>query len=66
MVLKRGQTIGLVKSCVVMQEEQGQTLGERSDPTQSVTGASNDTNICIGGNSVGNTEKADGVQSLEN
>ena len=57
MVLKRGQTIGLVTSCVVMQEKHGQTLAGGSDATQSSTGISNDTDTCIGGPSVGNLEK---------
>ena len=57
MVLKRGQTIGLLTSCIVMQEEQCQTTVERSNPTQSVTGTSNDTDTCIGGASVGDSEK---------
>ena len=70
MVLKRWQTIGLVTSCIVTQEEQGQTPVEHSDTMQSVMGKSNDTNTHIGGASVGDTEKAgqkpDSVQSLEN
>ena len=37
LVLKRGQTIGLVTSCVVMQAEQGQTPERRKEETQSVT-----------------------------
>ena len=69
-VLKRGQTIGLVTSWVVTQEEQGQTLAERSDATQSVTGTSNDTDTRIGGASVGDTGKAgwkaDSIHSVEN
>ena len=69
-MLKRGQTIGLVTSCVVTQEKQGQTLVKRSDKTQSVTGTRNDTDNYIGGTSVGNSEKAgwkaDSVQSVEN
>ena len=58
MVLKREQTIRLVTSCVMMQEEQGQTPGERSDVTQSVKRMSNDMDTRIGGVSVGNAEKA--------
>ena len=46
-MLKRGQTIGLVTSCVVTQEEQGQTLA----------GHNNDRDTCIGGASVGDTVK---------
>ena len=34
--LKRGQTIGLVTSCVVTQEEQGQAPAEHSEAKQSV------------------------------
>ena len=58
MVLKRGQTVGLVTSCVVTQEEQGQIPAKHSDPTQSVRGTSNDMGTRIGGASVGDTEKA--------
>ena len=69
-MLKRGQTIGLVTSCVVTQAEQGQTPGRRKEDTQSVTGLSNDRDTCIGGTSVGDTEKAgrkaDSAQSIEN
>ena len=69
-LLKRGQTIGLVTSCVVMQEEQGQTPVECSDATQSVTGKSNDMDTIIGGACVGYAEKAgqkaDIIQSIQN
>ena len=69
-VLKRGQTIGLVMSCVVTQEEQGHSLIENSDATQSVTGKSNDTENCVGGASGRRAEKegqtANSVQSIEN
>ena len=54
MMLKRGQTVGLVMSCKMTQEEQGQKPAECSDATQSVTGTSNDTDTC----SVGDDEKA--------
>ena len=68
MVLKRGQTVGLVTSCKVTQEEQGQTPAEPRDTTQRITGTSKDTSTCIGGGSVGDTEKsgwkADSVQSM--
>ena len=57
-MLKRGQNIGLVTSCILTQEEQGQTPGERSDVTQSVKRMSNDMDTRIGGVSVGNAEKA--------
>ena len=40
--LKRGQTIGLVTSCVVTQYEQGQKPEKREEDTQCVTGWSND------------------------
>ena len=43
-VLKRGQTVGLVTSCVVTQEEQGPTQVVRNEVMQSITGTSNDTN----------------------
>ena len=57
MGLKRGQTIkGLVTSCVVMQEEQGQAPLECSDATQSVTRTSNDMDTRIGGASVGDVK----------
>ena len=70
MVLKRGKTVGLVTSCVVMQEEQGQTPAELCDTTQCVTGTSNDMGTHIGGASVEEAEKAgwkaDSVQSVVN
>ena len=69
-MLKRGQTIGLVTSCVVTHEEQGQALVERNDATQCVLERSNDTESCIGGATVSDVEKAgrkaDNVQSIEN
>ena len=58
LMLKRGQMIGLVTSCVVTQDEQGQTQEVFKEDTQSVTGQSNDTDTCIGGASVWDTEKA--------
>ena len=69
-VLKRGQTVELVTSCIVtIQEEQGQTPAEHNDTTQSITYTSNDKGTCIGGASVGDTEKAgwkaDSLQSVE-
>ena len=57
-LLKRGQTIGLVTSCIVTQEEHGQAPVERSDATQSVTGKSNAKDRLIGGASEGDDEKA--------
>ena len=56
--LKRGQAIGLVTSCLVTQEEQGQAPAECSDATQSLTKTSNDAYTCIGVASVGDAEKA--------
>ena len=35
-LLKRGQTVGLVTSCVVMQEEQGKTSAVHNEVMQSV------------------------------
>ena len=68
--MKRGQTIGLVTSCVVTQDEQGQTLEVYKEDRQSITGQRNDTDTRIGGASVGDTEKAvrktDSVQPIEN
>ena len=68
-MLKRGQTVRLVTSCVVMQEEQGQTPAEHSDAMQSVTGTCNDKGTHIGSTSVGDAEKgcwkAQSVQSVE-
>ena len=37
LMLKRGQTIGLVTSCIVRQAEKGQTLEMRKEDTQSIT-----------------------------
>ena len=69
-MLKRGQTIGLVTSFVVMQAEQGQLPEKSKEDMQSVTGGSNNTDTLKGGASVGNAEKAgrkaDRVQSIEN
>ena len=69
-MLKSGQMIGLVMSCIVMQAEQSQTSGRRKENTQSVTGRSIDMDTRIGGASVGDAEKAgrkaDSVQSIEN
>ena len=57
-------------SCIVTQEEQGQTPAMRITATQSVTGTSNDMGTRIGGSRVGDAEKAswkaDSVQSVEN
>ena len=69
-LLKRGQTIEVVTSYVVVKEEKGQTPVECSDATQSVTGRSNAKDNCIGGTSGRREEKAgqiaDSVQSIEN
>ena len=69
LMMKREQTIGLVTLCVVMQGEQGQTPEWRKEATKSITRRSNDMDTCIGGASVGNTEKAgrkaDSVESIE-
>ena len=71
LMLKRGQTIGLVMSCVVTQAERGQKLEIHKEDTKSITGRSNDMDTCIGGSSVGDGgekagRKADSVQSIEN
>ena len=63
--LKRGQTIGLVTSCIGTQAEQGQLPEKHKEDTQSFTGRSNDTDTCIGGASGENAEKAGSVHSLE-
>ena len=69
-ILKRGQLKGLVMSCIVTQEEQGQVPVKRKEDMPSVTEQSNDMGTHIGGASVGNEEKAgwkaDSVQSIEN
>ena len=57
-MLKRGQTIGLVMSCVVTQAEQGQLPEKCKEDTQSVTGRSNNTDTRIGGAIVKSAEKA--------
>ena len=57
-MLKRGQTIGLVMSCLMTQAEQGQLPEKCKEDTQLVTGRSNNTDTHIGGPSVGNVEKA--------
>ena len=49
MILKRGQSIELVTSCILTLEEQGQTPAVCSEVKQSVTVASNDTDTRIGG-----------------
>ena len=58
LMLKIGQTIGLVTSCIVRQVEQGQLPEKHKEDMQSVTGQSNDRNTCIGSASRGNAEKA--------
>ena len=56
-VLKRGLNVGSVMSCIVTQEEQGQTPAEHGDKRQSITGTSNDIGTPIGGSSVGDKRK---------
>ena len=51
-LLKRGQTIGLVTSCVLTQAEQGQLLEKRKEDTHHVIGQNKDKKTCIGGASV--------------
>ena len=57
-------------SCIVTQEEQGQTPAAHSEVTQRVMGTSNDIDTYKGGASGGVTEKAgqkaDSAQSIEN
>ena len=66
-MLKKGQTMWLVKSYIVTQAEQGQTPKRSKEDTQSITVWSFDMDT---GASVGDTEKAgrkaDSVQSMEN
>ena len=70
-VLKQGQTIGLVTSCVVTQKEHGQALLERNDARQCVPERSNATESGKGGASVSDVRKQVGkhtvyIQSIEN
>ena len=57
-------------SYLIIQNEQGQTPEVHKEDTQSITGQSNGTNTHMGGDSVGDSEKAgwkaDSVQSIEN
>ena len=62
--MKRGQTIGLVTSFVVTQDEQGQLPEKPKEDSPSVTGRSNDTNTHIGGASGENMEKAGWAQPV--
>ena len=71
--LQRGQTIGVVMSCVVTQEELGQQPEKYKENLQCVKVRSNCTETCIGGASVRNAEKvekaglkAECVQAIEN
>ena len=57
-MFKRGLTVGLVTSCIVMQEEKVQTPAGRNEVTQSVTGTSNDTDTHIGGASSDDAKKS--------
>ena len=56
--MKKGQTIGLVTSCIVTQAEQSQLLEEHKEDTQGITGQSNDMDTCIIRASRENKEKA--------
>ena len=68
--LLKGQMIGLVTSCVVKQEEQGQRPEKPKEDMQRVTGQGNDADTLIGSASRGNTKKAGrkagSVKSKEN
>ena len=57
--MQRGQTIGVVTSCIVTQEELGQQPEKRKENTQFFTGRSNCAETHIGGASVGNAEKVE-------
>ena len=57
--MQKGQTIKVVTSCVVTQEELGQQPEKRKEDKQCFTGRSNDLEICTGGACVGNTEKVE-------
>ena len=57
--LQKGQTIGVVTSCVVTQEDLGQQSEMRNENTQDVTGQSNCAETRIGGASAGNAEKVE-------
>ena len=70
--LQRGQTIGVVTSCVVTQEELCQQPEKRKENMQCVKVKSNCADTHIGGANVGNTEKvekagrkAECVQTIE-
>ena len=71
--LQRGQSIGVVTSCVVTQEELGQQPEKHKEDMQCVIGLSNCAETRIGGVSVGNGEKvekagrkAECLQTIEN
>ena len=70
LLLNTGKVVGLVTSCIVMQDKQGQTPKVRKEDMQNVTGQSNDMNTHKGGASLGDVgkagRKADSVQSIEN
>ena len=57
--LQRGQSIGVVMSCVVTQEELGQQSKKRKEDMQCITGRSNCWETCIGRASGGNVEKVE-------
>ena len=57
--MQRGQTIGVVSSCVVTQEVLGQHSENRKESTQSVNENSNTAEMSIGGASVEDAEKVE-------
>ena len=57
--MQRGQTIGVVTSCVVTHEELGQQPEKRKENMQCVKGRSNCKETRIGSASVGNPEKVE-------
>ena len=64
--MQRGQTIGVVSSCVVTQEVLGQHSEKRKESTQSVNEDSNSAETSIGGASVKDAEKIEKAgQNLE-
>ena len=57
--LQRGQTIGVVTSCVVRQEDPGQQSEKRKEYMKSVTGRCNSAETGKGGTSVEDVEKVE-------
>ena len=57
--LQRGQTIGVVTSCVVKQEELGQQPEKRKENTHCVAGRRSCTETSIGSTSAVNPEKVE-------